>query len=139
MENFYCSKCNNIYDIIDDIGTKCDNLPENDKTNDILIKEPYFYCPNCSHYEKIKPGTSLVIKNGIEQNIYIQHHTEQQIKNKKINNSLMRTKNYICPNKDCPTHKDPKLKEAIMEHITHNSFIVKYICCVCNNEWINRN
>ena len=44
----------------------------------------------------------------------------------------------ICQNKDCPTHKKPETKEAIMEHIAYNSFIVKYICCVCNCQWVNR-
>ena len=135
MENFYCSKCNNIYDITDEISSKCDNVPNND---DNLVKKPYFFCTNCNNYEEIKSGIPLIIKGGVEQNIYIQHHTEQQVKNKKINNSLMRTKNYICPNKDCQSHKNPELKEAIIEHVTYNSFIVKYICCVCNHEWLNR-
>ena len=62
-----------------------------------------------------------------------------KIKNKKLNNSLLRTKNYICQNNNCPTHKEPKLKEAIIEYVSHDSYIVKYICTVCNTCWLNRN
>ena len=35
--------------------------------------------------------------------------------------------------------KHPKEKEAIIEYVSHDSYIVRYICTVCNCTWINRN
>ena len=127
----YCV-CGGIYDITDNIGEYVD-IAENDK------HKPYFYCSVCNNYEEIKPGTLIDIINGVDQTIYIPKENINKIKNKKLNNSLLRTKNYICQNNNCPTHKEPKLKEAIIEYVSHDSYIVKYICTVCNTCWLNRN
>lgn len=126
----YCI-CGNIFDISDNLDNKFTNKKLEPNT-------PYFYCPSCSNIQKIEPKTSMLIRGGVEQSIYIPTDNKHKIKSKKINKSLLRTKNYICQNKDCPTHKKPETKEAIMEHIAYNSFIVKYICCVCNCQWVNR-
>ena len=89
----------------------------------------------------ISSGTStplINVINGVDQTIYIPKENINKIKNKKINKSLLRTKNYICQNPDCETHKKPKIKEAIIEYVSHDSYIVRYICTVCNCTWMNR-
>ena len=127
----YCV-CGGIYDITDNIGEYVD-IAESDK------HKPYFYCSVCNNYEEIKSGTLINIISGVDQTIYIPKENINKIKNKKLNKSLLRTKNYICQNNNCPTHKEPKLKEAIIEYVSHDSYIVKYICTVCNTCWLNRN
>lgn len=128
--NIYCV-CGNIYDITDDITKYVD-------IKNVKKNVPYFYCNVCNNVKEIEPGTIINITGGVEQSVYIQKENINKIKNKKLNKSLLRTKNYICQNKDCPTHKNPKIKEAIIEHVRYDSFIVKYICCVCNCYWLNR-
>lgn len=131
MSQIHYCVCGNIYNITDDI-TKY-------TTNQKYVKfMPYFYCNNCSNIQEIEPGTIINVSGGVEQSVYIPKENINKIKNKKLNKSLLRTKNYICQNKDCPTHQNPKTKEAIIEHVSHDSFIVKYICCVCNCYWLNR-
>ena len=126
----YCS-CGNVFDITDNVKDKFENINVKENT-------PYFYCSCCSNIQPIESGTKLLIKGGVEQNIYIQKNSKDKTRRKILNNSLLRTKNYICPNKNCESHKTPEIREAIMEHISYNSFIVKYICCVCGIEWLNR-
>lgn len=129
----YCV-CGSIYDITNDIGSFID-------TKDLHIEKnkPYFYCSVCNNYEEIKPGTVIDIINGVDQTIYIPKENVNKIRNKKINKSLLRTKNYICQNPKCQTHKNPKEKEAIIEYVSHDSYIIRYICCVCDHSWLNRN
>jgi len=125
----YCKKCKNIYDITDDISKYNGNVKDN------IEKKDYFIC-NCASYEEIEPNTLLIIKqpkNKTHQNYNLYENPEF-----KVNNStLLKTRNYICPNKDCPTHKNPELRCANIEHTNYNTVIVKYMCEVCKTEWTN--
>lgn len=110
----FCPKCDNIYDIKDTDKGDC------------------FVCSICSYQENIQPGTELFTKqteiNDLE---YINPKYKQCV------SALRHTTNYICPNKECKTHKDAKLKDAIVEYTKQNSFKLRYICNCCNAEWIN--
>lgn len=129
----YC-ECGSIFDITNNISEFTD-IPVNESEK----SKPYFYCTVCNNYKEVKPGTLINIISGVDQTIYIPKQNINKIKNKKINKSLLRTKNYICQNPDCETHKHPKEKEAIIEYVSHDSYIVRYICTICNCTWINRN
>ena len=52
-------------------------------------------------------------------------------------NTIMRTKNYNCNNKNCSTYKDSKLKNA-MFFKESNTYRLTYLCLVCNSSWINK-
>lgn len=123
---FYCSNCNNIYDI--------SNIPENVTEKKIINKSvynDYFICNTCNNNDIIVPGTLLLVKT---DNINLLKHVNSDI---KINNpTLLQTRNYICPNEKCETHKFPELRHANMERISHDSYKIRYICKICKIEWI---
>ena len=111
----FCPHCHNLYDIKDTDKGDC------------------FICSNCDNYELIESGKLLLSKSNEDTEIeYINPEY------KKIVPVLMHTTNYICPNKSCSTHKNNKLKDAIIEYTKDNSFKIRYICLNCNTEWINK-
>jgi len=110
----FCPNCNNLYDIKDTDKGDC------------------FVCSICDNVEPIKPGTLLLSKSNEDNEV-----ENINPKYKKNVNALMHTTNYICPNKSCETHKNAKLKDAIIEYTKDNSYKIRYICLNCNTEWIN--
>ena len=54
----------------------------------------------------------------------------------KVNDpTLLRTRDYICKNKNCPTQKDKTNAEATFFR-TKTSFQLTYVCCVCKTSWL---
>lgn len=118
---FYCSVCKNIYDITNNVN------------NDEINKTSYFICNTCGNYEPIKKNTMLFTITKDNKSHYIPENINTDF---KINNhTLLKTRNYSCPNKNCETHKNPELKLANMEHINYNSYKVRYTCFVCKTQW----
>ena len=128
---FYCSVCKNIYDITDNVENIIDKKSTEDKN--MSSKSSYFICTTCGHYEQIVPETLILTKtvSGVNQYIPLNVNPDH-----KINNCvLLKTRNYICPNEKCETHKHPEIRSACLEHINHKSFITKYICSICKTQW----
>ena len=48
--------------------------------------------------------------------------------------TLPRTREYNCPNKNCKSYKNKKLKEAVI-YRKRDTMEVSYMCCVCNEYW----
>lgn len=91
----------------------------------------YFICKYCKNYQKIKPGTLIYSKNYIESS---QTETEDYTY-LMYDQTLVRTKNYICKNSQCDTHKNIQNKEAALTKNAEDQVV--YICTVCNTNWIN--
>jgi hypothetical protein len=90
----------------------------------------YFICKFCKNHKPIKPGTFIYSKNYSTTTVETEDYTYAI-----YDQTLARTRNYICPNSECPTHKDNSGKEAV---ITKNSTEqVVYVCTVCSTDWIN--
>jgi len=91
----------------------------------------YFICRSCKNYKQIEPGTLIYSKsyntnrdNEMDDYTYVIHDS-----------TLARTRNYICQNKKCSTHKSDTDKEAVL---TKNSLDqVIYVCTICSTHWIN--
>lgn len=93
----------------------------------------YFICKYCKNFKPIKPGTKIYSKNYASNNSGENEDYTYTI----YDNTLARTRNYICKNSKCPTHKDETnmSKEAIL---TKNSMDqVVYVCTVCSKHWAN--
>lgn len=123
---FYCSNCENIYDISD--------TPLSITNNKLSVSNTlidYFVCKTCENCEQIPQGTMLFSKSN---NLNLLKHVNPEMKIN--NNTLLQTRNYICPNESCPTHKHPELRHANMERINYNSYKIRYICKQCKTEWI---
>lgn len=100
------------------------------------INIDFFYiCKNnnCSFYSKIENGAYLYSKVFGDSSSELEHNFNAN--NYCMNNTLPRTKKYICTNKKCITHKNPDKKEAIFKRI-RNSLKIVYICNECKTSWI---
>lgn len=100
---------------------------------DINKNKIFYICKNCSYEEEIKNGELIFSKNG---NISNKNNSGTLLLNDNeleyINDmTLPRTRNYICPNISCHSHKDPSQREAIFFRENIKSYTVKYICISC--------
>lgn len=89
----------------------------------------YFMCKYCGNSKPIKPGTLIYSKN------YGGHDTTEieDYSNMIHDQTLPRTKNYICKNENCETHNDDSLREAIL--IKNMSDQIVYVCTSCTTSW----
>lgn len=91
-----------------------------------------FLCTNCGTSYVIQPGT---IFYNINLNNKSKAQTDDDVELKCMNPILPRTKDYICPNSSCKTHKDLLNKEAVFYRVAHEEYNLKYICCTCKTQW----
>src|SRR5438105_4607564 len=98
--------------------------------NSMDIKKDMFSCNNCGYLTPIKPGTLVFSKNFESEstNIFLEDFSTMC-----TDATLPRTKDYICPNKSCPTNDkkvDLVAKEATFKRLGKTYKIV-YMCCIC--------
>ena len=94
----------------------------------------YFICNNCQFVTKLEEGTKVY-----EVSINSQYLENDIIENKFFDLTLPRTKDYICPNKKCESHKKLLEKEAIFYRPFKNSYNLKYVCGLCMTSWLTGN
>lgn len=90
----------------------------------------YFVCNNCQFITKLNQGTNIYkvsFKSSFKQD---------DNNNLKIyDNTLPRTKDYICPNNKCESHKKHQQKEAVFFRPYKDSYILQYSCTLCKSSW----
>ena len=91
----------------------------------------FFICKFCKNYKPIKPGTIIYSKNYNSSNISEAYDYSYAI----YDQTLAHTKNYICKNSKCETHKNINLKEAVLVKNATDQLV--YICTQCSTNWIN--
>ena len=91
-----------------------------------------FHCNNCNYKDVIKKSIQLY---KIDLNSEVAE-TKSKEDNKLISKNpiLPRTKDYMCKNINCITHKDDTNKEAVF-YKANNSYNVTYVCSICYNSW----
>ncbi len=97
----------------------------------IAIKHSYFYCKSCGYYETIPPQTLLFSRYKNKKSSFSSSNSIIH----KFDNTLPSTKKYNCINPQCKTHSNPSSKSAVFFRI-QNSYNIKYICTVCDHEWL---
>lgn len=97
-----------------------------------LVSDAELKCDNCGYIDTIKKTIKLFEYNVTDKENLIK--TKEDNKVLCMDPTLPRTKNYVCGNKDCDTHKNAELKEAIFMRIP-KSYNLKYICCNCYYSW----
>jgi hypothetical protein len=90
----------------------------------------YLICNNCNSSYNIAPKT-VILKTNLDEVQY----KEVNLDYKSQDPTLPRTKDYICHNQDCPTHKDLVNKEAVFFR-EGKGYLTKYVCCVCKESWV---
>ncbi|MEM0354228.1 MAG: hypothetical protein QXW79_01465 [Thermoplasmata archaeon] len=88
----------------------------------------YFVCKFCRNYRPIKPGTIIYSKNygftdGNEADYSLVIYDQ----------TLPRTRNYICKNPSCNTHDNDKIKEAVLTKNLKDQLV--YVCTNCLTYW----
>ena len=102
---------------------KCNFLLNIQKTN--------FFCNNCHYSKGIEEGAILY-----RESFYNNNYEDLSIIDSRLDESIMpRTKDFICPNKKCISHKNGKDKEAIFYRPYKDSHQIKYICKDCKVSW----
>lgn len=116
----FCTNCQNMYYIRIN--------PENENT---LV----YYCRKCGNEDtSLTVDTVCVLKTQIKQN----EQSFSHIINKytKLDPTLPRLNNILCPNSECQTNKKEGVDKEIL-YIRYDDINMKYIyiCSTCDNIW----
>jgi len=96
----------------------------------------YMICKNCSYSERITKRIMVLNKMSVHSTNSI-IADQSKYKFMKDLNVLPHTRDYICKNKSCQTHKDHRLKDAKWFRPIQDSYQTYYVCCVCETVWNN--
>lgn len=91
----------------------------------------YFICKFCKHFIPIKPGTTIYSKKYGSANAGEIEDYSYAI----YDQTLQRTRNYICKNEKCETHKKIDIKEAVITKNINEQIV--YVCTNCSTYWTN--
>ena len=89
----------------------------------------YFICRFCKNYKKIEPGTVIYSKTYYADDL-------EEIEDYSLavyDNTLARTRGYVCHNRECETHKNPDIREAILTKNLQGKIV--YVCAHCKISW----
>jgi len=124
-------------------NSKFKKLPDDDKQKIIKIyfnlkgqvKEGnYYICNVCNHHEKISQGDVIYVFNINSKKSST--YTKEDLRIKCHDITLPRTKDFICQNKKCNSHKNGIDKEAVIFRSNpEESYESYYVCCECYTAW----
>ncbi len=92
----------------------------------------FFVCDKCGYTSTVQKGT-MIYKKGYNKKITVKTDEDYQLK--CADPTLPRTKDYICKNKQCASHKDLVNKEAVF-YRAKDEFNLTYVCCMCYTGWV---
>jgi hypothetical protein len=107
------------------------------KASEEDVSSAYMICNNCSYFEKMTKRTMVLNKMGQNSSSEQSNIDYSKYKYIKYIDVLPHTRDYVCKNKDCQTHKNYKLKDAKWFRPVQDSYQTYYICCVCDTIWNN--
>lgn len=108
-----------IIDMIDDLGNADDNT------------QAYMICKNCSFNKTIDPGFRVLSKNPEGVTATHDYVNEASYRNKVHVRTIPITRNFNCPNKECPVYKNKLAPEAIFFRKNANTHETIYVCKRC--------
>lgn len=115
----FCSECQNMYYI---------SIDPNDSNK--LI----YYCRNCGNKDSI-----LSVENVTVSKVQLKKSEQEfsHIINKytKLDPTLPRVTNILCPNSDCPTNTKDEQREIIYIRYDDQNMKYVYLCSTCNTVW----
>lgn len=115
----FCSKCKNMYYI------KIDE----ENPNSLL-----YYCRNCGNEDNLITEDNICVsKTQIKKG----EKSFSHIINKytKLDPTLPRINNILCPNKDCPTNTKNDPREIIYIRYDDVNINYVYLCSTCDTTW----
>jgi len=91
----------------------------------------FFICKYCKNSKPIKPGTLIYSKSyGTDTSVETEDYTFAI-----YDQTLARTRNYICKNPKCESHKNDAVREAALTKNATDQVV--YICTSCSTHWVN--
>jgi len=108
-----------IIDMIDDMGNADDNT------------QAFMVCKNCSFNKTIDPGFRVLSKNPEGVTATHDYVNEASYRNKVHIRTMPITRNFNCPNKECPVYKNKLPPEAIFFRKNPNTYETIYVCKRC--------
>jgi DNA-directed RNA polymerase subunit M/transcription elongation factor TFIIS len=93
-----------------------------------------YYCRNCGNEDKLLAVNNVCVsKTQIKKSEQSFNHIIN--KYTKLDPTLPRVNNILCPNKDCSTNTKDTEREII--YIRYDDVNMKYVylCCECNTVW----
>ena len=114
----FCTKCSNMYYI----------RISADDSNKLI-----YYCRNCGHEDAALNVDNLTITNsqfkkGSSQFTHINKYT-------KLDPTLPRIKNILCPNAECLTNTKNEAREIIYIRYDDTNMKYIYLCSSCDTVW----
>lgn len=100
-----------------------------EEISDKISTDAYYICKKCKNYKLIPPGKTIYSKTYNSSASTESHDYSFDA----FDPSLPLTRNYICKNDKCATHKDPSKKEAALTR--NNKYQIIYICRECQTYW----
>lgn len=114
----FCSICNNMYYI------------QIDKSNNNTLT---YYCRNCGNVDSNLENNVCIINTKTNNSISFDNIVNEYT---KLDPSLPRVNNILCPNNDCTTNINPETeKEIIYLRYDHDNMKYLYICSHCDLVW----
>jgi len=119
----FCSECDNMY------YTKINK----DDLNKLI-----FYCRKCGNENMdITNSNNCICKYQLRNKTqsfekYINKYT-------KLDPTLPRVNNMLCPNSECITNTTNAEKEIITIRYDDINMKYVYLCCICDNVWVPNN
>ena len=108
-----------------------EELIEKKEASDTNISA-YYLCKNCGFNEPIKEQR-IIISRLSEEETDSDLQIISKLKNKLFSQILPRTREYICPNKSCPTLKNTSNEAVFFK--TRDQKQLWYGCTVCEHIW----
>ncbi len=115
----FCSNCSNMYYIRIDA----------DDSNKLV-----YYCRNCGNEDVSLAGENIcILKTQNKQS----EQSFSHIINKytKLDPTLPRVNNILCPNKECETNTKEKTKEILSLRYDDTNMKYVYLCSTCDTVW----
>jgi hypothetical protein len=108
-------------------------MPKNKNTKSKKYEDDnpaFFICSNCNFTKKINDGRIIYSKTyGITKKTSTINMTDMI-----YDDTLPRTRKYICPNTNCESHTNANIKEAVFYRDT-DSYKINFICIACKSSF----
>ena len=103
-----------------------DNIDDN--------KIAYQICKNCLYHEKLTKRTLILSRMNLNSSGSATANLSKY-KNMVHDKTLPHTRDYVCKNKDCSSHKDSSKRDAVWFRPVANSYSTYYGCTACETVW----
>ena len=103
------------------------------KVNEDDSLNAFYVCKNCSYSERLTKRTNVLNKMYIGS--VSGYNNADMFKYYVHDKTLPHTRDYVCRNKSCDTHKNPEKRDAKWFRTNQSSYTTYYVCTVCETVW----